>query len=161
MCGFAFLYSANIRTNGSIAVVRTDNFTLSTSGPAQIVYDTALEQNTDFYSFASGTITFNKAARYLITADITVDITSGSLTCLSVLQLHEDVGAGFVAIPEAISQARSHNTHVPEQNVSISIVREFAVGDDLRGYVHRSAGTATGTSLADHNRLNVVALEIA
>lgn len=158
LCGIAPQYSDIV--NGSIGLVRTATDALATT-PTQVVYDTALVQNTDYFSFAAGQVTILKAARFFLSAEFTADITAGALTCLATVQLFEDVGAGFVAIPEAISQSRAHNTSTPEQHVVISsFSRDFAVGDIVAAFIWQAFGTATTVSLANHSRLHIMAQEL-
>lgn len=157
LCGIATQYSDIVQ--GSIGLVRTVTDALPTS-PAQVVYDTALVQNTNWFTFAAGQVTIVKPARFQLSAEFTADITSGAVTCLATIQLYEDVGAGFVAIPEAIAHSRAHNTSTPEQHVVVSsIARDFAAGDIIRAYVWQAFGTVTAVSQANHSRLLITVQE--
>lgn len=157
LCGIAPQYSDIV--HGSIGLVRTVTDALPTS-PAQVVYDTALVQNTNWFTFAAGQVTIVKPARFQLSAEFTADITSGAVTCLATIQLYEDVGAGFTAIPEAIAHSRAHNTSTPEQHVVVSsIARDFAAGDIIRAYVWQAFGTVTAVSQANHSRLLITVQE--
>lgn len=157
LCGIATQYSDIV--HGSISLVRTVTDALPTS-PAQVVYDTALVQNSKWFTFAAGQVTIVKPARFQLSAEFTADITSGAVTCLATIQLYEDTGGGFTAIPEAIAHSRAHNTSTPEQHVVVSsIARDYAAGDIIRAYVWQAFGTVTAVSQANHSRLLITVQE--
>jgi hypothetical protein len=93
------------------------------------------------YSLASDVVTFGAVGTYRVTAEVSAVNTDTAGTADAALELtvEEDTGAGFAAIPEAVAR-NPHRELIDASSCSLSFVRHFNQGDELRVQVRRSNG---------------------
>lgn len=123
------------------------NTSISTSGYAAIPLDTQIRVDSAFsHTPDNAEVTFNELGWYEITYHITIDSTNGGRSSSST-RLTADEGSGFNAVPGSFATMYHRQTSQGATNASVTILREFDAGDQIRLEAVRLSGNGSLVTL--------------
>ncbi len=104
----------------------------------------------DQFTHTSGTapITIDENGWYEITYNISTDATGGgNSNATAEARLVEDIGSGFTQIPGSVGSMLHRSGGNSSSNASVTVLREFQAGDQVKLQAQQSAGSLTITTV--------------
>lgn len=125
-----------------------------TGGWTNITFDTEVKEDAPYSHAAdSEVITFNQDGWYEVTFDIGTYVDTGSNRTSSRAKLQEDVGSGYTDIPGSQATMYNRNPANGYDSASVTILREFDAGDNIRLQAQSFNGTDTVFTDAETARI--------
>lgn len=104
-------------------------------------------------------VTIGETGTYLVIAEITIDQVSGNSRSTAEMRLVVDTGGGYNEIDGTRARMYSRNNAQGEQVGSVSIIRDFTAGDQIKAQAQRFSGAGSFQILADNSRLSILNLK--
>lgn len=131
------------------------------SSGAAVPLDTERQKTTDFThstSTANSEVTIAVAGKYVISGDITTNVSVGTARYDSYGWLELDTGSGFAEVPGTRVTMYNRQATIGINTGSFRCVLDLDVDDKLRLWAARRTGTGTIVLYADGSRLVITAM---
>jgi len=151
-------------SSGSTGTEAFSGYTNSNSGTfttwIDLPIDTELKKSSGFtHTNPNPDVTIGETGTYLIIAEITIDQVSGNSRSTAEMRLVVDTGGGYNEIDGTRARMYSRNNARGEQVGSVSIIRDFTAGDQIKAQAQRFSGAGSFQILADNSRLSILNLK--
>lgn len=109
-------------------------------------------------STSNSEVTIAVAGQYIVHAEVTTDVTSGSSRSDSSMWLELDTGSGFAEVEGTRGEMYNRQATQGASSASCTAILNLDAGDKLRIYCQRNSGSNTVVLHADGSRLIITAM---